>query len=177
MNYKRKKEPLESRQAVLEAAFELIPEIGLDKLTLDAVSKKAKLSKGGLLHHFPKKDALINALFADSLQKFSDTMSRAKRDNESFAITYLKAIVNDKPDPLQKRSMHLLMQAAIHNGSYRELLAQWYQKNVMSEAVNNSPAALTAILVADGIWYANLFGAYTLTREQKNQIIDLISNL
>lgn len=51
-----------SREKILDAAAELVSEIGSERLTLDAVADKASLSKGGLLYNFPTKEALLQAM-------------------------------------------------------------------------------------------------------------------
>jgi AcrR family transcriptional regulator len=48
--------------AILDAAEEVALREGFGKLSLQAVAREVGLSKGGLLHHFPSKDALIDAL-------------------------------------------------------------------------------------------------------------------
>ncbi|MED5620080.1 TetR/AcrR family transcriptional regulator [Ideonella sp. BN130291] len=48
--------------ALLDAAEAVIVRDGIASLTLDAVAAEAKVSKGGLLHHFPSKDRLVDAL-------------------------------------------------------------------------------------------------------------------
>jgi AcrR family transcriptional regulator len=55
-------EPEQQRDVLLNAAEAVVRKQGLSCLTLDAVAKQAGLSKGGLLHHFPSKDALIEAM-------------------------------------------------------------------------------------------------------------------
>jgi AcrR family transcriptional regulator len=47
---------------LLDAAEAVIVRDGIASLTLDAVAAEAKVSKGGLLHHFPSKDRLVEAL-------------------------------------------------------------------------------------------------------------------
>lgn len=47
---------------LLDAAEAVIVRDGIASLTLDAVAAEAKVSKGGLLHHFPNKDRLVEAL-------------------------------------------------------------------------------------------------------------------
>lgn len=58
-----------TRTRLVDAAMATIHAQGLVGLTLDGVAKAAGVSKGGLLHHFPSKDALVEAilrrLFAD----------------------------------------------------------------------------------------------------------------
>ncbi|WP_099514837.1 TetR/AcrR family transcriptional regulator [Microvirga ossetica] len=60
-----------SREKILDAAAELVSEIDSGRLTLDAVARRAGLSKGGLLYNFPTKDALLQAM----VQRLVDEVS------------------------------------------------------------------------------------------------------
>ncbi|WP_262299351.1 TetR/AcrR family transcriptional regulator [Microvirga sesbaniae] len=51
-----------SRERILDAAAELVSEIGSGRLTLDTVAERAGLSKGGLLYNFSTKDALLQGM-------------------------------------------------------------------------------------------------------------------
>jgi AcrR family transcriptional regulator len=53
-----------SRDLVLDAAEAVAHERGVPGLTLDAVAARAGVSKGGLLYHFPTKEALIQSMVA-----------------------------------------------------------------------------------------------------------------
>ncbi len=59
----RKKDPTRLYRRLLEAAAMIAGRDGIAALSLNAVASKAGVSKGGLLHHFPNKQALIFALF------------------------------------------------------------------------------------------------------------------
>lgn len=50
------------RDRMLDAAEVVVARQGIANLTLDAVAAEAGMSKGGLLHHFPSKDDLVQAL-------------------------------------------------------------------------------------------------------------------
>lgn len=63
-----------SREKILDAAAELVGEIGAGRLTLDAVAERAGLSKGGLLYNFPSKDSLLQAM----IQRLVDEVSSEK---------------------------------------------------------------------------------------------------
>ncbi|WP_045234099.1 TetR/AcrR family transcriptional regulator, partial [Deinococcus pimensis] len=54
--------PDETRSKLLHAAARLIRDQGGARLTLDGVAEGARVSKGGLLHHYPTKDALVRGL-------------------------------------------------------------------------------------------------------------------
>ncbi|EAE2866200.1 TetR family transcriptional regulator, partial [Listeria monocytogenes] len=50
---------------LLTAASEIVKEEGVVKLTLEAVAQRAGVSKGGLLYHYPSKEALIKGMVED----------------------------------------------------------------------------------------------------------------
>ncbi|WP_298961459.1 TetR/AcrR family transcriptional regulator [uncultured Methylobacterium sp.] len=51
-----------ARSDILGAAEEVVAALGAQALTLDAVYRQAGVSKGGLLYHFPSKEALLQAM-------------------------------------------------------------------------------------------------------------------
>ena len=51
-----------AREAMLDAAQAVVLKTGAASLTLDAVAREAKASKGGVMYHFPSKQALLTAL-------------------------------------------------------------------------------------------------------------------
>jgi AcrR family transcriptional regulator len=62
-----------SREKILDAAAELVAEIGAGRLTLDAVAERAGLSKGGLLYNFPSKDALLQAMIQRMIDQVTES--------------------------------------------------------------------------------------------------------
>lgn len=51
-----------SQDMLLDATEVVVARQGIANLTLDAVAAEARMSKGGLLHYFPSKDRLVEAL-------------------------------------------------------------------------------------------------------------------
>lgn len=62
-----------TRAAVLRAASEALAERGTG-VSLAYIAKKAGVSKGGLLHHFASRDALIVALVEDANRRFRENV-------------------------------------------------------------------------------------------------------
>ncbi len=58
-----------TRDKLLRAAEEVVRIDGAQALTLDAVYKRAGVSKGGLLYHFPTKEALLDGMIARYIQR------------------------------------------------------------------------------------------------------------
>ena len=65
-----------SHDGILDAAQAVVLEVGAAHMTLDAVAAKARVSKGGLLYHFPTKEALLKALLKRRLRHLEEARER-----------------------------------------------------------------------------------------------------
>jgi AcrR family transcriptional regulator len=68
-----------TRERLLEAAEWLTLRDGVAKMTLDAVSREAGVSKGGLLYHFPTKIALIGGMIERFIERFEGDIEKPPR--------------------------------------------------------------------------------------------------
>ena len=68
-----------SREKILDAAAELVGEIGAGRLTLEAVAERAGLSKGGLLYNFPTKEALLQGMIQRMIDEVAVREGSASR--------------------------------------------------------------------------------------------------
>jgi AcrR family transcriptional regulator len=66
--------PLTSRERILAAAVQVALREGVSSMTLDAVAREAKVSKGGLLYHFASKDELISAMLEHHAARIQKTV-------------------------------------------------------------------------------------------------------
>lgn len=83
--YERKKEPNIVRRALLDGAARLAVEQGLSSVTVQAVADAAGVTKGGLFHHFPDKQALIEGVFTDLIGQMDAAIDAyLLKDNEKF---------------------------------------------------------------------------------------------
>src|SRR5437764_4553603 len=67
----------ETRTRLLDAAGRVVVDQGVDALTLDAVAHGAGVSKGGLLHHFASKEALLGALIEHAFATYEIVIEQA----------------------------------------------------------------------------------------------------
>jgi AcrR family transcriptional regulator len=56
-----------TRRAILDGARAIVGEVGIGRLSQDAVAKRAGISQSSLRHYFPTKDELLQALWEDAL--------------------------------------------------------------------------------------------------------------
>ncbi len=71
------------RDDLIRAGYAEIVDKGVGALTLDAVVARAATSKGGALHYFPTKDALITAVLEWLLAQLTRTLDEVVRAHQS----------------------------------------------------------------------------------------------
>lgn len=85
---------LETREKILTATIEVVHQQGVTALTLDLVAKYASVSKGGLLHHFPSKDALIEALLTHLITQFENAVRQFYESEAVGRGRWLRAYIH-----------------------------------------------------------------------------------
>lgn len=73
----RTRNPELTRAALLEAAKRVLQTQGAG-LSLEAVAREAGVSKGGLLHHYPSREALLWALALELVERFRASVEAAQ---------------------------------------------------------------------------------------------------
>ena len=94
-----------ARERLLDAAERVVVESGATHLTLDAVAKSAGVSKGGLLYHFPTKEALLEGMLA---RHFRDVDAEVAKRLESRAGKTSGATKASRADMFRERMRVLL---------------------------------------------------------------------
>ncbi|PJF24919.1 MAG: TetR family transcriptional regulator, partial [Phototrophicales bacterium] len=82
------------RAQLLNAASQIVLEKGAAHLTLEAVAALAGVSKGGLLYHFPSKEALIKGMLEQYLTDFSTLVAQSYAALPEGRGRWLRAYVN-----------------------------------------------------------------------------------
>ena len=97
------------KERLLQAASRVLLRHGVQALTLEAVAREARTSKGGLLHHFPSKARLRASLLDDLIVRLQADLLRllaADADPRGRRLkAYVQALV--APDPACDRPVIL----------------------------------------------------------------------
>jgi AcrR family transcriptional regulator len=166
-----------ARQDIIKSATKLLLEEGVTKLTLDAVAKKAGVSKGGLLYHFPGKDDLIRGLIDNLNESFDADVARQiaeANDNTPgyWLRAYIQASAEAEPE-FNENSAALLAGIALNSDllePFRRSFGEFQDKSV-SDGID--PVVGTIIrLAVDGLWLAELFKLAPPDPELRQQVIE-----
>lgn len=177
----KQEQALETRQRLLTAAITTMQEHGIAALTLDAVAKEARISKGGLLHHFASKTALIEAilrhLFADFESRVQAYYDAEPDQPGRWLRAYVRATYDDTPLPLEVASM--LMSAMSENRALLTLIQsdfeQW-QRRLVDDGLATARATVIR-QAADAYWTERLLGVAPERQADRLQVRDELLRL
>jgi len=85
--------PEKTKEAILAAAERLIALKGIPTLTLEEVAAGAAVSKGGLLHHFGSKSALIGGLAQRMICQHAKELEEEREKDPAHPGAYTRAFL------------------------------------------------------------------------------------
>jgi len=167
--------PPNSREVIVDAAEAVVIEAGAAHLTLDAVAAKANVSKGGLLYHFPTKEALLKAMLDRHIHRLEEARKKKYeklKDEPARAIKayVLSALTRD----CKTQSISTALLAAVaHDPRLLEPVRNDYQKHMeefTSSGLSFDRAAVIA-LATDGLRLLEILSLSPLNEKQRKKLI------
>lgn len=170
-----------NRRKILEAAVAVVQRDGVTSVTLDSVAVEAGLTKGGLMYHFPTRDALLQAIHQHLAEQWEADMERAagKRAQDATTEERLAAYARVNIQSSTRAELLFILEAATHPGyakPYMDVLARWTPS---AAEVMADPDALTrfiAQLAADGLWMYESLTNEPLPQELRQRVAEHIAH-
>ncbi len=162
--HKRKKQPELIRRALLDEAARITLDQGLSKVTFQAVADAVGVTKGGVMHHFATKDALILEVFYDAMAKFEAEVNQAMAKDlvsyGAFTRAYIDATISlGEKGQAEFNSQATLYVLMLGDRKLRERWAEWSNEQLKKHAATDNNETLCMVrLVADGIWLSDFSG-------------------
>ncbi|MDR3135388.1 MAG: TetR/AcrR family transcriptional regulator [Deltaproteobacteria bacterium] len=181
-NLGKKKQPQIVRSLLLEAAAKVAVERGLAGLTLDLVAQKAGVSKGGLIHHYPSKAALINGLFDQLLLYFEkeieDFILKDNIKSNKFTRAYINVSTNYYNVLYEKQLLGIFSLIMTTDIKLSNKWKHWLQQQLKKyEEDENSVLLSVARYAADGIWLEDCSGVGATNSVGRSAVIEHLIGL
>ncbi|MFD1362345.1 TetR/AcrR family transcriptional regulator [Lentibacillus salinarum] len=168
---------MDKKMELFEAAQRIINSKGVTHLTLENIAKEAGISKGGLLHHFPNKNALIQGGINAVLERYSEEMENLNTKDTGtghFLRSYAEVSLNNP----QQLTSGLLAATATDPELLKPIqnYYQSWQKKIEEDGLD--PALATIIrLTIDGLWFCELFGLAPPEKELREDLLEKLFDL
>jgi AcrR family transcriptional regulator len=149
------------RDRILDAVERLLVSGGADAIRLDAVAAEAGVSKGGLLHHFKSKQALVEGVLQRLVDLFEAALPPDGSPPGAFTRAWLEASIPDTDVPARGHTdrVAVALLAGVSGGP--QVLAalrrhyQTWQRRLTDDGLD-APTATLVRLAVDGWWMARL---------------------
>lgn len=169
------------RELILDAAEELVMDLGAAHLTMDAVAARAAVSKGGVLHHFPTKTSLIQAMLDRLLATFSADLDAIERIAGKSLKGHLRAWISlmQTTDARLDRICAALLGASANNPDLLGPIAQMLRDRLTRYQLERPSDGLTSVILAaiEGYWLFNSLGLSPLEGDTKNAFFSALQGL
>ena len=175
----------ETHDLLLKAAAQVIRRAGSLNLTLEAVAREAGVSKGGLLYHFPNKDALVAALIAQELdtgdrllaESYERTAPRPGRWARAYAdLTFGSDLSQDAG--ASEVGAGLFAAVALNPELLEPVQERYRQWQQQAESDGLEPGLGTLLRLAmDGLWLTDLLGLAPPGAEERGRLAALVERL
>jgi AcrR family transcriptional regulator len=169
-----------NRTKILTAAITVVEREGVTGVTFDSVAAESGLTKGGLLYHFPTRDALLLGMHQHLAQGWEDRLVElaGKTAEEASPDERLAAYARATAESATRADLLLALEASLNPGyakPWADVTARWAPP--AADAAHD-PAALArfvAYLAADGLWLYESLTNQRLTPELRAKIADHIA--
>jgi AcrR family transcriptional regulator len=174
-----------NRARVLAAATTVALRDGPGAVTIDAVVGEADMSRGGVLYHFPSKDALLQALVDEDIDAVCAVTLDTEAAAAGSATQRLRAYYDACTAAPERGHVALAVALAENPG----LLRSWAQVQRDLDAADTATtdtadtgdtgdacalASLVARLALDGLWFSDLIDPQRFTAAQRERLVEAI---
>lgn len=161
--------------AILIAASEVIAQDGAGKLTIDAVAKKAEMSKGGVLYHFPSKDALLEGMLNALLGRIEE---RRQATGKKSKLSGMLNTIDPQDESERAMSLAILATAAQKPELLAPARAYFSQMNEEVSAETKDPEVSSILLLAlEGMRFLNMLELNPWSSSESERILKRMNQM
>jgi AcrR family transcriptional regulator len=166
-----------TRKAVLQAALTIIARDGPARLTLDAIARESGMSKGGLTHQFPTKEAVLKALLEHQTEYFRDFTQRYLAEiGTTTSQPHLAAQIATLRETIaQPHSVAFAILGALAQDPSLLSNTRGLEKTILDRVkaeADDPQLALLRWAAARGLALMDMFELTPLTHQERDQLFD-----
>ncbi|WP_026925974.1 TetR/AcrR family transcriptional regulator [Granulicoccus phenolivorans] len=170
------------RDHILDSALRVVEEQGVTALTFESVAAAAGLTKGGLLYHFPTKEAMLRGLHEHVAQRWDAELCEAlggdpeQATPEELVAAYARVSVRGATGP----ELLLMLEARTDpelSRIWSTAMARWTpDPATLSPDDPDTLRRLVAYFAADGLWLSDSLGSFALPAGMRRAVAEQIVN-
>lgn len=170
-----------NRTQILDAAFRVVQRDGVRALTYESVAAETGLTKGGLLYHFPSREALLQALHEHLAQGWDDHLAEAAGRSADRATPRerLAAYARVAAHSSTRAELLLLLETANEPATrapWDEVMGRWTSEPSTGPLTPEEMELFVLRLAADGLWLYESLSSGTLPPPLRRQVAEHLAS-
>lgn len=171
--HQRKKEPEALRQKIIEHAIRLASEKGAAGVSIQGVADLAGVTKGGVFHHFPSKQKLLQAMVQEVLRRLDaavdEYIGQDPEPQGCFSRAYIHFTLQTDASGIGTLWSAISM-TMLTDHAFNALWMDWLNARLARHQHTDSGMELKLLrYAADGVWLAVFIGAEPPEKMQEVQ--------
>lgn len=155
-SHQRKKAPELIRQRILDSAMTLAAQEGVTSVTIQAVANLVGITKGGVLHHFPSKKKLLDAMVISLLERLDVAIDQLIEQDPQpygcFTRAYIEVTLEKTVHGLEN-SWTAISMTMLTDRTFNQYWIQWLNTRIKQHHSTDGDLALKILrYAADGVW-------------------------
>ncbi|QNR95834.1 TetR/AcrR family transcriptional regulator [Stenotrophomonas sp. 169] len=172
-----------NKTRILDAAVRVINREGVRAVTFESVSSEAGLTRGGLLYHFPSREALLRGIDAHLVQAWEASMEAlaGKPTAQTTAVERYEAYMRVSAQSATRAELLFMLESMdpeTGSAPWNEAMLRWAPSPPAAGTV--APSAwdpFIARLAADGLWIYEAMYNGTLDAAERAIIVARLAQL
>lgn len=170
-----------TKHRIMDAAEDIVMELGASRLTFDELVKHTGLSKGGILYHYPNKKALLRNMVERMIEIFENRRAALEAKGDLTGIVQAKSYLLASFDKNERfrTSSNSLMAVAANDPELLEIVRDHYKRNFSQIRSMGNKTMLAALiyLAVDGVWLLDALRLCPFTDEERVEFKNTLLNL
>lgn len=170
-----------ARDRLINCMMDIVRDEGAAALTYDNLVTKSGLTRGGILYHFPSKEAMLKGLVDHFLEQEWGKVEKRWEKNGKTPDGLLKAELecaieaDDKDQQISTSLLPVVIQNPAMMKEIQHIVEERY-KNLDQASVGFEKAAII-LLVIDAFEMSKAFGFTLLSEKKRKKILNLLCKL
>lgn len=166
-----------SRERILDSFEDILIREGERAATVEAVAAAAEVSKGGLLYHFPSKEAMVDAIGDRLAALVREDLEKMAGDPDGAARYYVRTSIYEN-SPLDRALVATARLAQQGHSKARDRFAEledaWL--GALIKQLESRAVARAVKLMGDGLYYdAAFFAGDAKKRQPAGDMAELLA--
>lgn len=162
------------RASILEAAARIVETSGAAHLTIDAVARAAAVSKGGVLYHFPSKQALLEGMLERLIEQMTTRTAAYREENVNEGnVALIARMVEEHDQSSTQRAMsRAILAAAAEDPEMLAPAREEVRKAFNEAAAGTAPADMgwVLLLAVEGLRFLEMLKLLPLSATERRRI-------